>query len=289
MSGLNTDTMPDGRIIEKSYKERIKLRMVHLAQLPISILVFIFGACVGSFLNVVIFRLPEKKSIVFPGSHCPVCKHAIPFYLNIPILSYLAILGKCWFCSTPISFRYPAIECLTGGLALILVHNFGPGLPMLFWFFFGCALIVISFIDLDHQIIPDSISIPGIFIFASSAVFIPEMTWTSALSGILTGGGLLYAVALGYYLLRGQQGMGGGDIKLLAMIGAATGVKGVLFTIFAGSLAGTAGGVVAMILGKTRDTKLKIPFGPFLSLGALVYILWGELLIYWYFSIFTRL
>ncbi len=277
--------------------------MISVSQLPIpiTILIFIFGACVGSFLNVVIFRLPEKKSIVFPGSHCPACKNEIPFYLNIPILSYLALMGKCRYCSTPISLRYPAIECLTGGLSLLLVHKFGLGLPMLFWFIFGCVLIVVSFIDLDHQIIPDSISIPGIFIFASSAVFIPDMTWTLVLTGILTGGGLLYAVALGYYLLRGQQGMGGGDIKLLAMIGAATGVKGVLFTIFAGSVLGTAGGITAIIWGKSRnirrdsqrnsqrDLRFKIPFGPFLSISALTYVLWGEQLIYWYFSIFTNL
>ncbi|MCG8633597.1 MAG: prepilin peptidase [Desulfobacterales bacterium] len=264
--------------------------MIHTAQLPIplALVVFIFGACVGSFLNVVIYRLPEKKSIVFPGSHCPVCNHTIPFYLNIPVLSYLLIKGRCRFCKTPISARYPVIECLTGGLAVLLLHRFGIGLPLLFWFVFGCALIVVTFIDIDHQIIPDIISIPGIFIFASSGFFIPEMTLASSLYGVLTGGGVLYAVALGYYLLRGQQGMGGGDIKLLAMIGAATGVKGVLFTMFAGSLAGTCGGVATMIFGKNRGTKVKIPFGPYLSAGAMVYVLWGNELIYWYFSILSR-
>jgi len=156
---------------------------------------------------------------------------------------------------------------------------------MLYWFGFICVLITISFIDIDHQIIPDIISLPGILIFASSFYFLPEMSFKDTLLGILTGGGSLYAVAYLYYLLKKQEGMGGGDIKLLAMIGAATGIKGVFFTIFAGSLFGTFFGIFFMLYSKIADSKLKIPFGPFLSLGAILYIFFGDQIILWYLSI----
>ncbi|MEH0019085.1 MAG: prepilin peptidase [Desulfobacter sp.] len=257
------------------------------AQYPIviQIFAFVFGACIGSFMNVVIFRLPENKSVVFPSSHCPDCGHPLPFYLNLPILSYLYLKGRCGYCSNSISIRYPVIECLTGGLALLLLYKFNLSLPGLFWFFFGCVLIVVSFIDLDHQIIPDRISIPGIAIFASSPLFIPEMSFETVFYGIAAGGGILYAIALSYYMLRKQHGMGGGDIKLLAMIGAATGIKGVLFTLFTASVLGTACGVAFMVFQNKKDSRFKIPFGPFLSLGALIYIIWGEELIFWYFSL----
>ncbi len=183
---------------------------------------FIAGACIGSFLNVCIYRIPENRSIISPGSFCPHCRNSIPFYLNIPILSYLLLKGRCKFCNCSISIRYPLIEALTGIFAVLLVLKFGINLVAFFWFIFISVLITISFIDMDHQIIPDRISIPGIFIFASSFYFLPEMTAIQSFAGILAGGGLLYAIAAFYYLLRKQEGMGGGDIKLLAMIGAAT-------------------------------------------------------------------
>ncbi len=246
---------------------------------------FIFGACIGSFLNVVIFRLPAGESIVSPPSHCPKCDTALPFYLNIPILSFLFLRGKCGFCNVPISIRYPGVECLTGLIALVLFTQFGLTLVTLFYIVFASTLIAISFIDIDHQIIPDVISIPGIFIFTSSVFFIPDMTLYKAISGILAGGGILYAVAYGYYFLKGVSGMGGGDIKLLAMIGAATGVKGILFTLFSGALFGTFGGLAIMAATRKKDFKLKIPFGPFLSAGAIIYILWGERIIFWYISL----
>ncbi len=245
----------------------------------------IIGACIGSFLNVCIYRIPENKSIVFPGSFCPVCKKSIPFYCNIPVLSYVFLKGRCKFCHKPISIRYPFIEILTGIFAVLLFYKFGPGWAMAYWFVFISVLITISFIDIDHQIIPDIISLPGILIFASSFYFLPEMTIKDTLLGIFAGGGSLYAVAYLYFLLKKQEGMGGGDIKLLAMIGAATGIKGVFFTIFAGSLFGTFFGILIMIYTKIADSKLKIPFGPFLSLGAILYIFFGEQLIQWYLAI----
>lgn len=152
-----------------------------------------------------------------------------------------------------------------------------------YWLVFTSVLITISFIDIDHQIIPDSISLPGILIFSSSFYFLPEMTIKKTLLGILFGGGSLYAVALLYYLLRKQEGMGGGDIKLLAMIGAATGIKGVFFTIFAGSLFGTVCGIFILGYTKIAEKKnLRIPFGPFLSSGVILYLFYGEQLIHWY-------
>ncbi len=255
---------------------------------PLTLIIFLFGICIGSFLNVCIYRIPENKSIAFPGSFCPNCKNNIPFYYNIPILSYIFLKGHCKFCRQPISIRYLLIEALTGIVAVLLFYKFGLTPVMGYWFVFICVLITISFIDFDHQIIPDIISLPGIVIFASSFYFLPEMTFKDTLIGILAGGGSLYAVALCYYLIRKQEGMGGGDIKLLAMIGAATGIKGVLFTIFAGSLSGTIFGISIMVYTKIADKKnLKIPFGPFLSLGAILYIFFGPQLIQWYFLRFV--
>ena len=248
------------------------------------VIVFLFGSCIGSFLNVCIYRIPENKSIVFPGSFCPNCKNAIPFYLNIPILSYLFLIGKCKFCKTKISIRYPLIEALTAFLATLLYFKFGFTPGFFYWFVFVSVLITVSFIDFDHQIIPDIISLPGIIIFASSFYFLPEMTIKKTIFGILTGGGSLYAVAFLYYMLKKQEGMGGGDIKLLAMIGAATGVKGVIFTIFTGSLLGTIFGILIMLYTKVSDTKLRIPFGPFLSSGAVLYIFYGQQIISWYLN-----
>ena len=261
--------------------------MIEYTLLP-GLFAFILGACIGSFLNVCIFRIPENRSIISPGSSCPDCHNSIPFYLNIPILSYACLKGRCKFCSHPISIRYPFIESLTGVFAFLLFLKFGINAAMFYWFVFISVLITISFIDMDHQIIPDRISIPGIFIFASSFYFLPEMTFLQSFTGILAGGGILYAVAAFYYLLRKQEGMGGGDIKLLAMIGAATGVKGVLFTIFAGSLLGTLAGISTMLYMKMADTKFRIPFGPFLSAGAVLYIFFGNELIQWYMGVISR-
>ncbi len=179
------------------------------------------------------------------------------------------------------------IEALTGIFAVLLFLKFGLNPVMIYWFVFICVLICISFIDFDHQIIPDVISLPGIIIFASSLYFLPEMTFKDLIIGILVGGGSLYSVALIYYLLTKKEGMGGGDIKLLAMIGAATGVQGVLFTIFTGSLLGTLTGILVMIGTKKADTKLKIPFGPFLSSGAILYVFFGISLIFWYFRLLS--
>ncbi len=254
---------------------------------PLSILIavmsFVFGTCIGSFLNVVIHRMPEGQSIVSPPSHCPACNHAIPFYFNLPIISFLMLKGHCAFCNAPISIRYPLVELVTGLLALGLFFKFGLTQAAFFYFIFGAVLIAISFIDLDHQIIPDKLSLPGIILFSTSCLFVPQMRFDSVIWGVLAGGGILYLVALFYYYFRKRQGMGGGDIKLLAMIGAATGVKGVFFTLFTGSVFGTLGGAAAIAMTeKSEKRQAKIPFGPFLSLGAILYVFWGEPIIRWY-------
>lgn len=250
-----------------------------------STIAFMFGSCIGSFLNVCIYRIPLKKSIISPGSYCPTCKNAIPFYLNIPVAAYILLKGRCRHCKTKIPARYPLVEFLTGAMAVLIYLKFGFTPTAFFWFVFTSTLITISFIDFDHQIIPDIISLPGILVFAASFYFVPEMTAKQTILGILVGGGSLYSVAVIYSIVRKEEGMGGGDIKLLAMIGAAVGVKGVLFTIFAGSLFGTLIGVTLMICARTSDLKFKIPFGPYLSLGAICYVFYGQPIIDWYFSL----
>lgn len=243
---------------------------------------FIFGACIGSFLNVCILRIPEGKSIVRPPSSCPECGDRIPFYCNLPVISYLFLKGRCRNCSTRISIRYPLVEILTGFLAAALYIRFGLSPDTAIWFVLICTLLVISFIDLDHQIIPDILSLPGIPVFMLFSVLTHQLTFIQSLTGILAGGGALYLVGLIYYLLKKTEGMGGGDIKLLAMIGAAVGLKGVLFIIFTGSVLGTAAGIILMAYGKFIDAKLRIPFGPFLSAGTVLYIFFGETIIRWY-------
>jgi leader peptidase (prepilin peptidase)/N-methyltransferase len=244
---------------------------------------FIFGSCIGSFLNVCILRIPGNISIVFPPSQCPKCENKIKWYDNIPVLSYIILMGKCRFCKTKISIQYPIVEILAGFFAFYSVFSFSLSLKALFVFIFICALIVISFIDLEHKIIPDIISLPGIIIFFAAALVIGEIPFFDLVLGVLTGGGTLYLIAVLYYFASKKEGMGGGDIKLLAMIGAFTGYKGVFFTIFASSLTGTLVGIIAMII-KGKDMKYAVPFGPFLSLGAVIYIFFGKTLVFYYLS-----
>jgi len=255
-------------------------------QLPLqfSIFAFILGTVVGSFLNVCICRLPEGKSIVSPPSACPKCGHQIRWYENIPIISFLVLRAKCRSCSLPISWRYPLVEALNGLLTLLLFLKFGVSLSFLALFIFCSSLVVITFIDLDHQIIPDEISLPGIVIGFLFAIFLPWNGWFNSLLGILLGGGSLFLVAWGYEKLTGKEGMGGGDIKLLAMMGAFLGWRSVLFIIFAASLIGSVIGITAMLVQK-KDGKLAIPFGPFLAFGAILYIFYGRQIIFWYLSI----
>ena len=250
---------------------------------PIIGIAFVFGACIGSFLNVCIYRIPAGTSIVRPPSSCPRCKNEIAFYDNIPILSWLLLLGKCRACGAPIAVRYPLVELMTGLFAAACIVFFGPTWHALAAFAFIAVLIVVAFIDLDHRIIPDAISLPGIPIFFIAAIAATDLTWQSSVVGVLAGGGSLFAVAWGYQTITGREGMGGGDIKLLAMIGAFIGWRGILFTLFAASAIGTLIGIVAMIRSG-KGMKLAIPFGPFLALGAVLYLFFGVPIFHWYFG-----
>lgn len=242
---------------------------------------FLFGLFIGSFLNVCIYRIPANSSIVSPASNCPRCKTPIRFYDNIPILSYIWLLGKCRSCAARISVRYPLVELLTGILAALCVLKFGFTLVAFIYFAFVSALLVITFIDIDHRIIPDVISLPGIPVFFAAAFLLPAITPVESIFGILAGGGSLLLVAWAYFMLTGKEGMGGGDIKLLAMIGAVVGWQGVVLTIFAASITGTiVGGTLMLLSGK--NLKLAIPFGPFLALGAVISVFYGPELIQWY-------
>jgi leader peptidase (prepilin peptidase)/N-methyltransferase len=246
---------------------------------------FAFGAIVGSFLNVCIYRLPREKSIIRPSSSCPSCEKPIKFYDNIPIISYLLLKGKCRQCSAHISIRYPVVEFITAFLFFILFRKFGLSFEFFVNALFVCILIAISFIDFDFQIIPDVLSIGGLIVGFFLAFFRkPLFLYQDSLYGILLGGGILFVIAYGYQLLRKREGMGGGDIKLLGMIGAFCGIPGVIFSLMAGSLLGTLVGIPMMLI-KGEDSKYSIPFGPFLSLGALIFLFFGDTIIYMFLNI----
>jgi len=247
----------------------------------LTIISIILGALIGSFLNVCILRLPQEESIITPGSHCPHCKTPIKFYDNIPLVSYLLLKGKCRKCRGYISLQYPLIEGITALGSLILFMKFGPSLSYLIYFAFVAALIVITVIDLYHQIIPDVISLPGIGAGLLASLIIPQITFLNSLLGVLLGGGSLFLVATLYQWLFKREGMGGGDVKLLAMIGAFLGWKAVILTILLGSLIGSITGIIIMV-SKGKDFKYAIPFGPFLSLGAVIALFYQNEIIFWY-------
>jgi leader peptidase (prepilin peptidase)/N-methyltransferase len=257
----------------------------------INIFAFVLGAVVGSFLNVCICRLPQHESIVSPPSRCPRCGYRIPFYDNIPIVSYLLLGGKCRSCRVHISVQYPLVELANAVLTLLLFLKFGISFTFLGMFVLSSALVAITVIDLQHQIIPDVISLPGIPLGFVASFFIGDLYhvgdvlgWKNSLIGIVAGGGSLFLVATVYELLTKKEGMGGGDIKLLAMMGAFLGWRAVPFIIFAGSLLGSVIGISVMLAQK-KDSKLAIPFGPFLASGAILYIFFGRQIIHWYFSL----
>lgn len=253
----------------------------------VGIIVFIYGICIGSFLNVCIYRIPESISLIRPPSTCPRCMARVRSYDNIPILSYLMLGGKCRFCRIPISARYPLTELFTGIMWVMTWYYFGISLTFFINIVFISSMIVVTLIDIDHGIIPDVISLPGIpLCFIASILIsnapIQEAALTSAI-GILVGGGSLFSIAMIYKLLTGTDGMGMGDVKLLAMIGALIGLKGVFFTIFISSAVGTIIGILLMIVTR-NNMKLSIPFGPFLAFGAVLYLFIGDQLIDWYLN-----
>ena len=240
------------------------------------------GLCVGSFLNVCIHRLPAGTSIVFPASRCPGCAHALAWRDNIPVVSYLALGGRCRYCRASISARYPVVEAVTCAVFLLHWPVFGPTPLLCVRLAFAAALIVLFAIDLEHQILPNVITLPGIVAGLLCSLFLPPGPLMS-LAGLAFGGGLLWAIAELWYRLRKVEAMGFGDVKMLAMVGAFLGVKLVILTFVLSSL---IGGVVATMLVVTRraDMATRVPFGTMLAAAALGASLYGERLVSWYLS-----
>jgi leader peptidase (prepilin peptidase) / N-methyltransferase len=240
----------------------------------------LFGAIIGSFLNVCIYRLPIGRSVVWPASACPACRRGLSWYENIPVFSWLALRGRCRSCRTPIAIRYPLVELLAGAMCAGALWYYGPGVLFISRFVFGCALIVLFAIDLEHQLLPNVITLPGIAVgFAFSLVSGPG--WLSSLIGIVLGGGILYAIAEVYYRVRHEEGLGMGDVKMLAMVGAFLGWPATLMTLMMGSIAGSVVGM-ALIAVRRGDMKYALPFGTFLAIGAALSATVGPRLLDWY-------
>lgn len=239
------------------------------------------GAVIGSFLNVCIVRLPRGKSIAWPGSHCPSCAHSIESYDNIPLVSYLWLGGRCRSCRAPISMRYPLVEAANALGYLTIVWSFGTGWTAALYALLFSSLVVVTGTDLSHKIIPNVITVPGTVIGLLGAATVLPVGLLNAVLGMTIGSGILWLLAWVSPYVFGKEGMGGGDIKLLAMIGAFLGWKPALLTIMIGSLAGSVIGVslIALRIMKRDDY---IPFGPFLVLGALLSMFFAQPLFDWY-------
>jgi leader peptidase (prepilin peptidase)/N-methyltransferase len=243
------------------------------------VLALVLGLCIGSFLNVVIWRLPRGHSLLHPGSSCPHCQHPIPAYLNIPVVSYLLLRGRCRWCGNQISWRYPLVECLTGGaFALVAVRFSGDPARAVSGALLAAMLIAVTFIDLDHGIVPDSISLPGLALGLVASLIRTDVSGWDALTGAAVCGGFFWLVVV---VSRG--GMGGGDVKLGGMIGAFCGWKLALLAMFSALVSGGAIAAVLLLAGRKarRDT---IPFGPFLAVGGMLAYVWGDAVIGWYRS-----
>ena len=231
----------------------------------------LLGSVVGSFLNVVIHRLPRGESVVRPRSRCPACGWMIPAWANVPILSYLAVGGRCRGCRARISPRYPLVEALTAALFVALLWWSPPGLRLLASWCLASALVAVAFIDLDHQIIPNEITLPGIAIGLLLALVAPPPLWLDALLGVVIGGGLMWGVSAAYEWRTGQIGLGMGDVKLVAMLGAFLGVEAALGVMVVGSLIGLLYGIV-LIARRGGGRKTRIPFGPALVAAGVLHL-----------------
>jgi len=271
----------------------------------ITAVAFAFGLVIGSFLNVCIVRLPRDRSIVNPPSHCPVCRTPIRFYDNIPIISFLLLRAKCRSCGEPISWRYPLVELMNGLLYAWTVREFAVGGEAFLIMAFCSSLIVITFIDLDHQIIPDIITLPGMLVgLAFAPLFMypladplpfhlgglvphagPYLTgFLNSLIGLFLGAAPLFAIGWTWEKLRHVEAMGGGDVKFMGMVGSFFGWKGALLTIMLGAIAGSVVGVLLITL-KRHTLEKVIPFGPFLAAGALTTAFYGPDIISWYLGL----
>jgi leader peptidase (prepilin peptidase) / N-methyltransferase len=258
---------------------------MHESQLLVLVLIVgLFGALVGSFLNVCIYRLPRHESIAWPGSHCPTCSHPIAWYDNIPIVSYMVLAGRCRHCGVRIPFRYPLVELLNALGYVGLLVFLGPSLVTAVYGVLYSALLVVAGTDLSHKIIPNAITFPGIIIGLISAATVLPLGFLNGVLGLFVGGGILWLLAWASPYLFGKEGMGGGDIKLLAMIGAFLGWKPAVVTIMIGSFLGSVVGVT-LIAARLIKREDYIPFGPFLVCGAVIALFFGQSILSWYLGL----
>ena len=243
----------------------------------------LLGLCVGSFLNVCIYRLPLDKSLAWPASHCPACKRPLMWFENIPVMAWLLLGGRCRSCRTRISVVYPFVEAFTGAMFVWATWQYGIDWLLVSRLLFGCALIVLFFIDLEHRILPNVITIPGAIIgFLFS--FVTPPGWVSSLVGLVVGGLIPLVIAEIYYRLRRVEGLGMGDVKMLALIGAFLGWRHVLLTLMIASLLGSLVGLPLAI--RRRDMKASMPFGTFLAIAAMLAAGAGDTMIAWYLSFY---
>ena len=245
------------------------------------ILIFILGLIVGSFCNVCIYRIPRNESIIYPASHCPKCSTTILAKDNIPLLSYILLKGRCRNCGSRISIQYPVVEFLTGLVYVIIYQIYGLSVQSLIYIILSSALIIIAFIDLNEQIIPDVISLPGIIIGLTLSFFVPYISFINSALGVVIGGGIILIIALAGSAIFKKEAMGGGDIKLAAMIGAFLGWRYIIISLFLGFFLGALTGIF-LVLSRVKSREDVIPFGPFIVLGSIITLLWGEKIILWY-------
>ncbi len=237
--------------------------------LSLYILVFVVGLALGSFLNVCIRRIPHGLSVVWPGSHCPRCEQPIQWFDNVPLVNFVWLQARCRWCGRKISRQYPLVEFLNGVGYLAVVHKFGFSVGALVYALFVSALLVVMMIDWNHLMIPDVIVVPGMILGLSASTFLLPVGWINALIGMVLGGGILWMLAILSPYLFGKEGLGGGDIKFLAMIGAFLGWRNVLLTLFLASFTGAAAGVSLMAFRRIERGQY-LSFGPFLAAGAVV-------------------
>jgi leader peptidase (prepilin peptidase)/N-methyltransferase len=244
----------------------------------------LFGLLVGSFLNVCIHRLPQGASVTWPASHCTSCRRPLSWFENVPVVSWLVLGGRCRTCRAPISAMYPLVELTTAAVFAGGVAVYGVSALLAVRLVFACALIVLFAIDLRHRILPNVITLPGT-IAGFLASFVLPPGWFSSLIGILAGGGVLFGIAEAYYRVRGQEGLGMGDVKMLAMIGAFLGWPLMVLTLVVASLAGSVVGL-GLMASKRGDMQAALPFGTFLAVGALVAAVAGDPIVDWYLSFY---
>jgi len=245
------------------------------------ILIFILGLIVGSFSNVCIYRIPRNESVIYPASHCPKCHSPIKPVDNIPLLSYILLKGRCRNCGGKISIQYPVVEFLTGIIYVLIFLIYGLSIQTLIYIILSSALIIIAFIDLNEQIVPDVISLPGIGAGLILSFFVPYISFINSALGVVVGGGIILVIGLAGSVIFKKEAMGGGDVKLAAMIGAFLGWKYTIISLFLGFFLGALAGIF-LILSKIKSREDMVPFGPFIALGSIIILLWGEKIITWY-------